>query len=336
MALLFGGSGAHVDRNPRSEYRAGAGAIVHADGGLAAIVPDGAVIEHLATGFSFLEGPVWVDHGEGGHLVFSDLRGNALHRWYPDGRLLTTPRPFFRGRPTGNIGPNGLTIDAEGRLVVCDSGNRRIVRQEQDGTFTVLVDRFRGRRLNSPNDLVYRSDGSLYFTDPPHGLRRADRSPLKELPFNGVYRLRPDGTLDIVASDLFRPNGIALSPDERELYVTDADPTQGRSLVRAYAVTPDGRLGHQRVLRDVTALGGGDGVKVDRMGHIYVATLAGVAILNADGRQLGLIRVEQSPSNLAWGENGSVLYVTARTGLYRVRLSVAGVRPSPRPAAPRR
>jgi gluconolactonase len=315
-----------ADPTPRSEYRRGSGTIERTDAALSAIVPEEAVVEQLATGFTFVEGPVWVDGDGDPHLAFSDLRGNALHRWYLDGRLATVTQPFRRGRGRPARGPNGITLDAEGRLVICDSGNRRILRLEHDGSQRVLADRYRGGRLNSPNDLVYRSDGALYFTDPPHGLAGGERSPDKEQPVNGVYRLRIDGGLDLVASDLPRPNGIAFSPDERVLYVSNTAPTP--AVVMSYDVLADGMLGERRMFHDFAPDGGPDGVKVDREGRVYVATCRGVVILTADGRRLGTIRLGQCASNLAWGEDGSVLYVTANTGLYRVRLAVSGVRPA--------
>jgi gluconolactonase len=209
--------------------------------------------------------------------------------------------------------------------VICDSGNRRILRLEHDGSHRVLVDRYQGGRLNSPNDLVYRSDGALYFTDPPHGLAGGERSPDKEQPFNGVYRLRTDGGIDLVASDLPLPNGIAFSPDELVLYVSNTGPSP--AVVMSYDVLADGTLGGHRVFYDFASEGGADGVKVDQEGRVYVATGDGVAILTANGRRLGTIQVDQLPSNLAWGEDGSVLYITANSGLYRVRLAVFGVRP---------
>ena len=209
--------------------------------------------------------------------------------------------------------------------VICDAGNRRILRLEHDGSHRVLVDRYRGGRLNSPNDLVYRSDGALYFTDPPHGLAGQDHSPDKEQPSNGVYRLRTDGGLDLVASDLRLPNGIAFSPDERVLYVSNTGPSP--AVVMSYDVLADGMLGDRRVFYDFARDGGADGVKVDREGRVYVATCRGVAILTADGRRLGTIHLDQCASNLAWGEDGTVLYITANSSLYRVRLAVFGVRP---------
>ena len=324
VALWLGCEWVPTGPTPRSEYRLGAGTIEPTDPALSAIAPEAAAVEQLATGFTFVEGPVWVEHDGEPYLAFSDLRANALHRWYLDGRLVTVPQPFRRGGGRPAKGPNGITLDSEGRLVICDSGNRRVLRLEHDGRHRVLVDRYQGRRLNSPNDLVHRSDGALYFTDPPHGLAGGDRSPDKEQPFNGVYRLRTDGGVDLVASDLPLPNGIAFSPDEQVLYVSNTGPSP--AVVMSYDVLADGTLGDHRVFYDFASEGGADGVKVDRDGRVYVATGGGVAILAEDGRRLGTIRIDQTPSNLTWGEDGSVLYITAHSALYRVRLAVYGVR----------
>jgi gluconolactonase len=197
------------------------------------VAPHETEVEQIATGFLMVEGPVWVERDGEAYLAFSDLGADALHRWYGDGRISTTRHPFARDS-TRSGSPNGITLDSEGRLVVCDMGNRRIVRLESDRDHRVLVSRYRGRKLNSPNDLVYRSDGSLYFTDPPHGLVGGDGSPDKEQPVNGVYRLRPDGGIDLLAADLPRPNGIAFSPDERVLYVSNSGPEP--VVVEAYTV----------------------------------------------------------------------------------------------------
>jgi gluconolactonase len=327
VALCVGCEWVPTGPTPRSEYRRGTGTIERTDAALSAIVPEEAVVEQVATGFTLAEGPVWVERDGEPYLAFSDLRANALHRWYLDGRLVTVTQPFRRGLGRPARGPNGITLDSEGRLVICDSSNRRILRLEHDGSPRVLADRYRGGRLNSPNDLVYRSDGALYFTDPPHGLAGGERSPDKEQPFNGVYRLRTDGGLDLVASDLPRPNGIAFSPDEQVLYVSNTAPKP--AVVMSYDVLADGTLGDRKVFYDFTPDGGADGVKVDREGRVYVATCRGVAVLTADGQRLGTIHLDQCSSNLAWGEDGTVLYITANSGLYRVRLAVFGVRPLP-------
>ncbi len=220
----------------------------------------------------------------------------------------------------GQPGSNGLAFDREGRLTVDEHGNRRVVRIEKNGTVTVLADRFDGRRLNSPNDLVYKSDGALYFTDPPFGLPKAFDDPRKELSFSGVFRLA-DGELTVVASDLKGPNGIAFSPDEHYLYVTNWDTS--RKIVMRYEVAADGSLANGCVFFDITGAPGEealDGVKVDPAGNLFVSGPGGVWIISAAGRHLGTIRAPELPANMAWGDaDGRTLYMTARTGVYRLR-----------------
>jgi len=292
------------------------------------VLPDHPQVEQLATGFVFAEGPVWVET-ENPHLLFSDLRGNALCRWTEDGTITTVVKPFYLGSRGRNVGPNGLALDPEGRLVVCDSGNRRLLRLETDGSVVVIADRYQGSRLNSPNDLVYGADGTLYFTDPPYGLSREDRDPAKELGFNGVYRLSPGGSLEVVAQGQSRPNGIALSPDQQTLYVSNSDPAE--KVLMAYEVLAEGGLGPGRILFDFGADRGTslpDGIKVDQTARLYVAAANGVWILTPAGRLLGVIELDEPPSNLAWGGDGSSLYVTATASLYRIQMRTVGFRPT--------
>jgi len=287
------------------------------------------VIEKLADGFLFTEGPVW--HPDG-YLLFSDPNANTIYRWSAaDGVSIYRTKSGYAGADVaeyGQPGSNGLTLDAAARLTIAEHGRRRISRLEKNGVVTVLAERYEGRRLNSPNDLVYRSDGALYFTDPPFGLPRFFDDPRKELATSGVFLLK-DGRLRRVAEELTGPNGIAFSPDERFLYVSNWD--KDRKVVLRYAVAPDGTLSSPSVFFDVTTLPGDealDGVKVDSEGHVFVSAPGGVWILAPDGRHLGTLRVEERPANFAWGDaDGRTLYMTAHTGLYRVRLSVPGTRP---------
>ncbi|HSD26684.1 MAG TPA: SMP-30/gluconolactonase/LRE family protein [Vicinamibacteria bacterium] len=293
------------------------------------IVPPEARIEKLADGFLFTEGPVW--HPDG-YLLFSDPNANTVYRWSAvDGVSVYRTKSGYAGADLGALGQpgsNGLTLDAEGRLTIDEHGRRRVSRLERNGVVTVLADRFEGRRLNSPNDLVYRSDGALYFTDPPFGLPRFFEDPGKELPTSGVFLLK-DGRLRRAADDLTGPNGIAFSPDERFLYVSNWDPR--RKVVLRYAVAADGTLSSPTVFFDVTSLPGDealDGLKVDTEGNVYVSAPGGVWIVSPEGRHLGTIHVEERPANFAWGDaDGRTLYMTARTGLYRIRLGVPGIRP---------
>ena len=300
------------------------------DAALDQIVPPDAAIEKLAEGFQFTEGPVWVR--DGGYLLFSDPNANTIYAWTPEGELSTfRVKSGYRGLDIaeyGQPGSNGLTLDREGRLTINEHGNRRVTRVEKTGAVTILADRYQGKRLNSPNDLVYRSDGALYFTDPPFGLPKFFADRRKELPFSGVFCLIR-GELKLVATDLAGPNGIAFSPDERYLYVTNWDPQQ--KVVMRYEVRPDGSLASGRVFFDMTAAPGEDaldGMKVDQHGNLYVSGPGGVWILSPDGQHLGTLHGPEHPHNMAWGdEDGRTLYLTAQTGLYRIRLSIPGVRP---------
>ena len=308
-----------------------AGEIVRLDSTVNRIVPPDAKVEKLAGGFQFTEGPVW--HPEG-YLVFSDPNANTIYRWTTDGQVsVYRPKSGYAGVDIGEYhqpGSNGLTLDADGRLSINEHGRRRVVRLEKNGVITVLADRYQGKRLNSPNDLVYKSDGSLYFTDPPFGLPKVFDDLRKETPFSGVYRLAADGTLQLLTTDLAGPNGLAFSPDERFLYVDNWDVK--RKVIMRYPVHSDGTLGNGEVFVDATRSHPGeqawDGLKVDEAGNVYAAGPEGIWILSPDGKHLGIIKAAETPANFAWGdEDGRTMYITARTGLYRVRLNIPGVRP---------
>ena len=277
------------------------------------IVPEGATAEQIATGFGFTEGPVWC----GDYLLFSDIPNNRIVRWrqLSEGPEVTTFRT-----PSGNS--NGLTLDKSRRLIACEHSARRVTRTEPDGSITVVAERYQGKRLNSPNDVVVRSDGSIYFTDPPYGLIQG--TAWKELPFNGVYRLAPDGELVLLADDFDRPNGLAFSPDESVLYVNDTV----RGHIRAFDANPDGSLSNGRVLIEMRGVepGAPDGMKVDRAGNIYCTGPGGFWIVEPDGKSLGRIILPELPANLAWGDpDRKSLYLTARTSVYRMRLSEPGI-----------
>ncbi|MEW5975018.1 MAG: SMP-30/gluconolactonase/LRE family protein [Acidobacteriota bacterium] len=333
LSLLLLLSGVCLSCSPKPEpprsRPAGDGFVLQLDPALNEIVPSEAAIEKLADGFGFTEGPVWVKEGQVG-LLFSDIPNNAIMKWTPDGLVETIRKPSgyagLDAPPGAYIGSNGLTLDKEGRLVICEHGDRRVTRLEKDGTVTVLVDKFEGKRLNSPNDAVYRSDGSLYFTDPPYGL--FDEA-AKELDFQGVYRLTPDGQLQLLTRELSRPNGLAFSPDEKTLYVANSDPE--KKLWMAFSVEADGSLARPRVFADVTKEteeGLPDGLKVDRNGNVYATGPGGVWVFSAQGKHLGTIKPIEVPANCHWGDaDAKTLYMTARKGLYRMRLAVAGIRP---------
>jgi gluconolactonase len=273
------------------------------------IVPEGAEPEKIAGGFQFLEGPTWTSRDT---LVFSDIPADTLYEYSNAGRPVS-----FR-RPSGHS--NGNALDAEGRLVTCHHGTRCITRTEKDGSVVVLADSYQGKRLNSPNDITGKSNGDLYFSDPPYGI---DPDP-GELGFNGVYRYSAsDGSLTLVANDFDRPNGLAFSPDEKRLYIGDSR----RKHIRAFEAREDGTLGEGPVFAeiDTSRPGSPDGMRVDWRGNLYCAGSGGVQIYAPSGKHLGWIPFPEVPSNLAWGDaDGKTLYVTARTGLYRIRLNIGG------------
>ena len=317
---------ARPERSLRASGPPSAGTVLRIDPALDELVPADARIEKLESNFSFTEGPVWIQ--DGGYLLFSDLRSNRILRWNDYTGLELFMDPVFEGEyPEGrSVGSNGLTVDSEGRLVLMEHGNRQISRLEADGTRTVLVDSYQGNRLNSPNDGAYKSDGWLYFTDPPYGLLGQENDPDRELDFNGIYRLGPDGELELLEDGQSRPNGIAFSPDERTLYVANSDAEQ--TVWMAYDVLDDGTLAEGRVFYDVndqTATGAPDGLKVDIAGNVFATGPGGVWVFDPTGKHLGTIQPDEVPANVAWGDDGSMLYMTARTGLYRIQLTTSGV-----------
>ena len=310
--------------------------IVRKDDALDAIVAPDTKIEKLAGGFLFTEGPVWV--ADGGYLLFSDPNNNLIYRWSEnEGVSIYRTHSGYTGMDIGEYGQpgsNGLTLDGQGRLTINEHGNRRVTRLEKNGQLTVLADRYDGKRLNSPNDLVYRSDGTLYFTDPPFGLPKFFEDRRKELPFSGVYCLR-NGELKVVSKSLSGPNGLAFSPDEKYLYVDNWD--EKRKVILRYKVQADGSLTNETTFFDATAEPGEDawdGLKVDIQGNVYGSGPGGLWILSPEGKHLGTISGSEHPHNLAWGgEDNRTLYLAAQTGLYRIRLNVPGTTTPDRRAA---
>lgn len=294
---------------------------------LDSVVSPDAKIEKLAGGFLFTEGPVWVH--DGSYLLFSDPNNNLIYRWSPeDGVSIYRTHSGYSGMDIGECGQpgsNGLTLDAQGRLTINEHGNRRVTRLEKNGQVTVLADRYQGKRLNSPNDLVYRSDGALYFTDPPFGLPKSFDDLRKELPFSGVYCLIK-GELKLVSADLDGPNGLAFSPDEKYLYVDNWD--EKSKVILRYNVQPDGTLTNKRMFFDATNEPGEDawdGLKVDQQGNVYASGPGGLWIFSKEGKHLGTIIGPEHPHNLAWGvDDRMALYLAAQTGIYRIALKIPG------------
>ncbi len=316
------------------EAREWSGAVTRKDATLDAIVSPSAKFEKLATGFSFTEGPVWIPRKDGmeGYLLFSVPNDNMIYRMTADGEAsVFRTKSGYNGFDIGEYhqpGSNGLTLDRQGRLTIDQHGNRRVIRVEPRGNITVLADRYDGKQLNSPNDLVYKSDGSLYFTDPPFGLPKVFNDPRKELPFSDIYRVA-DGEVQLVASDLDAPNGLAFSPDEKYLYVDNWN--EKKKIVMRYPVLPDGSLGKGTVFFDMTFVPGEtalDGLKMDQQGNVYVCGPGGIWILSPEGTHLGTITPPEEAHNMAWGdEDGKSLYVTALSSIYRIRTNMEGIRP---------
>jgi len=280
------------------------------------IVPAGAKLEKLADGFMFTEGPVWDAASK--CLFFSDIPGNKMRKWTEDKGI-----EIFRD-PSGKS--NGLTLDKQGRLMACEHANRRVSLTGKDGKVVTIADKYEGKRLNSPNDVIVKSDGSIYFSDPPYGLT-AEFGVLgeQELSFQGVFRLSPDGkALTLLVDDFEKPNGLAFSPDESLLYIDDTD----RVHVRVFDVKPDGSISNGRVFVEVEGEeeGNVDGMKLDSEGNVYVTGPGGISVFDPSGSKLGRIDVPEVAANMAWGDaDWKTLYITASTSLYRIRLGVKGI-----------
>ena len=302
------------------------GSIVRLDPAFDALVLKDTQIEKVAGGFSFVEGPLWRPDA---HLLwFSDLVANKLRSVTPDGQaavVIDQSGGPSTAPPGGYVGSNGLIADKDGAVLACQHTNRDIVRIDKDLKMTPVVQKFEGKRLNSPNDLVYKSDGALYFTDPPFGLAKQDDDPAKELKFNAVYRFAK-GKLTPIIKDLDKPNGLAFSPDEKTFYVANSGP---KRLWMAYDVAADGTVSKGRVFADVNAekeTDVPDGMKVDVQGNIYASGPGGLWVFSADGKHLGTIKTPEPPSNCNWGDDGKTLYITAVTSVYRIKVAVAGVK----------
>ena len=304
------------------------GTIERVDARFDPLIPRDAALEKLAAGFQWSEGPVWVR--DGGYLLFSDIPNNAVMKWQ-EGQGISVflkPSGYTGAAPRGGeSGSNGLTLDGAGRLILCQHGDRRVVRREKDGRWTVLADRYEGKRFNSPNDCAFKSNGDLYFTDPPYGLPKGADDPGRELDFCGVYRLSADGKLTLLVNDMTRPNGIAFSPDEKTLYVSQSDPQ--KAVWMAFSVRDDGTLDRGRIFFDATGWtktrkGLPDGLKVDKAGDLFATGPGGVNVFSPDGTFLGRINTGEPTANCCFAEDGSVLYVTANKYLCRIKTRTKG------------
>jgi gluconolactonase len=318
--------------SPKPFERTVIGGVVGISSTFGHVVDLDAQVEVVSSGYGWSEGPVWVNAEVG--LLFSDVPGNTIYRWHPDSGTtlwLTPSGSTGSGTPGGEGGSNGLTLDAAGRLVLAQHGDRRVARLTGSldmpaPQFETIIDAYEGQAFNSPNDLVYGSDGSLYFTDPTYGLAGPDEA---ELDFAGVYRLSIAGELTLIDGALTRPNGIALSPDGRTLYVANSDP--GASLWMAYSVQADGHATDGRLFFDATHLvsednpGFPDGLSLDVAGRLFATGPGGVLVFSPEGEHLGTIRTDGPTANLAFGEDGTVLFLTSNSHLARIQTLTRGL-----------
>jgi len=312
-----------------------AGGIECLDPSLRELVDPDAKIQVLAGGFIWSEGPVWVR--DGGYLLFSDIPNNRVVKWSEaDGKTTYLKPSGYTGevKRGGETGCNGLLLDSQGRLILCQHGDRRVARMDAllsapESKFVTIADKYNGQRLNSPNDAVFHKNGDLYFTDPPYGLEKNIRDPAKELPFQGVYRVTRDGAVTLLTKELERPNGICFSPDYKSLYVANSHGP--RPIWLSFPVKPDGTLGNSKVFFDAGPLrkpgrkGGNDGMKVDVHGNIFATGPGGVLIFTPAGKHLGTILTGQATANCGFGDDGRTLYMTADDYLMRVRLKTKGL-----------
>jgi gluconolactonase len=326
LLALFAAPALSQDKPPMT-----IGSIERKDPKLDALIPRDAKIEVLAGGMKWTEGPVW--DKKAGALLFTDIPNNRVMKWSQKDGLMEFLKPSgYTGKEpfTGyEPGANGLAFDKHGNLILCQHGDRRVARLVENGKFETLVDKYMGKRLNSPNDLVFHSSGDLYFTDPPYGLPKIEKDPAKELDFQGVYRLSPKGELTLLTKEMSRPNGIGLSPDEKTLYVANSDPA--KAIWMAFPINADGKLGAGKVIHDATdevrakKPGLPDGLKVDQKGNIFATGPDGVFVFAPDHTYLGKIVIGDRNANCAFGDDGTVLYICANDKLVRIKTTTKGL-----------
>jgi len=328
--LLVAGAFAMFLGQPVCPAQDALGKIIRHDPAFDKLISQDAKIEILAKGFTWAEGPVWRKDDRGGHLLFSDIPRNSVFKWKEgEGISLFLKPSGYTGASFYGLEPgsNGLILDSQGRLVSCEHGDRRVSVMTNGGGKRTLVDNYEGKRLNSPNDGCFKSNGDLYFTDPIYGLPNRWDDPRRELDFCGVYRLSKAGQLTLLTKEMTRPNGIAFSPDEKTLYVAQSDPQA--ALWKAFPVKPDGTLGKSRLLHDATSSVGElpglpDGLKVDQDGNLFATGPGGVYVFNPEGELLGRLDTGERTANVGWGNDGSVLYICADSYLCRIQTKTKG------------
>jgi gluconolactonase len=332
IAILMSGCG---PQKPQTEETSNEEAskpqvVERLDSAINKLIDKDAKLEILGEGYTWAEGPVWVPSQQ--MVLFTDVPNNVAYKWKEGEGVSVFLKPSGytaeAGKEEREPGANGLILDDQGRLLLCQHGDRRVARMDAPldapaSKFVTLVDRFEGKRLNSPNDLILSSWGDIYFTDPPYGLTGLDASPIKEIPFNGVYRLKKSGEIELVTDKMSKPNGIALSPDEKTLYVANSDPE--RSIWMAFPVNEDGSVGEGKVFFDATELtkvtpGNPDGMKVDSKGNIFATGPGGVVVLSPSGKHLGTIITGAPTANIAFAGDDKVVFITSESRLLRMKL----------------
>ncbi|MBD2754388.1 SMP-30/gluconolactonase/LRE family protein [Spirosoma validum] len=333
LSFLILLTGCYVVKAQATQY-ATIGQVVRNDSKLNQLIPADAKIEIIAAGFGHLEGPVWIR--DSSYLLVNDTKAQTTYKWSPQtGLSKFIEHNGYTGRMpySEEPGSNGMTVDKQGRLIICDHGDRRIAAlplREKGGKRT-LTDNFQGKRFSSPNDVVAHSSGSLYFSDPPYGLPLKDKDPTREMTVNGVYRLAANGTATLLVSDMTLPNGLAFSPDEKTLYVTQSDSL--KPVINAYSVLADGSLSKGKLFFDGKTVPKlrykevPDGIKVDTQGNCWVAGPGGLLIISPAGKLLGRIDTGEVIANCAWGDDGSTLYIASGMFLCRIKTSVKGILP---------
>jgi gluconolactonase len=327
LAVTAGACLAAAPKKPQPSYPS-TGALEPLDPVFNQLIAPGTKVDKLADGFKWSEGPVWSVAERA--LLFSDIPANSVLKWQEGKGISVFLKPSgYTGssQREGEQGANGLLIDSSGRLVLCQHGDRRVARLEKDKSFTTLAEYYLYRRLNSPNDAVLRSNGDIYFTDPPYGLEKGNQDIKKELLFSGVYRVDSKGEVHLLTSELACPNGIAFSPNEKTLYVANSDPE--KPIWMAFDVQPDGGIANGRVLFDAKPLtkdkkGMPDGLKVDKKGNLFASGPGGVLVLSPSGKHLGTIGTGDLVSNCAWGDEGGTLYMTSNGSLCRIKTLTRG------------
>jgi gluconolactonase len=304
------------------------GSIERTDPAINAIIKEDAAIEVLAEGYDWSEGPVWVESQK--MLLFSDVPKNTIHKWTEEkgAEVYLTPSGYTGSTPSKSPEPgsNGLTLDKNGRLVICQHGDRRIARMDapydQPATnFVTIADRYNGKRFNSPNDLVYRSNGDLFFTDPPYGLPQQVEDPTKEIPFQGVYKVSADGKVTLLVDSLTRPNGIAFTPDEKTFIVANSDPE--KPIWYAFDLTENDSVTNARIFYDATGEKEGglpDGFKIDKQGNVFASGPGGIWIFDKAGKVLGKVKLPSNTANCAFADDEKTLYITSDAFLLRLKM----------------